>query len=184
MRRPIIKEIIRCVINHLKMGSTFTVFLPNQTDCYGFHQICSGQLQIFPPDQAAEKGDWMTPKDLNDISILFVDNEKLIRNSFARELREEGFKVTAVASGNEAIDMVENEKYDLVITDLSIPDIDGFGVLKAAKKNVPASRVIILTGYADEQSNAKAMFLGADDFILKPCEVHELVFHIHRCLKS
>ncbi|EKD40276.1 MAG: transcriptional regulator, LuxR family [uncultured bacterium] len=121
---------------------------------------------------------------MTEISILFVDDEKLIRNSFARELRAEGFTVTAVASGSEAIIELEKGKYDLVITDLMMPGVDGFGVLKAVKKMVPQTSVIILTGYGDLRSAIDALRLGADDFTLKPCEVDELVFRILRCLEK
>ncbi len=113
----------------------------------------------------------MEDKDTDGISILLVDDEKLIRNSFSRELRAEGFTVIAVAGGSEAITELETGQFDLVITDLGLHGIDGFEVLRAVKKNTPQTRVIILTGYADEQLTAKALRLGADYFILKPCEV-------------
>jgi len=119
-----------------------------------------------------------------EIALLFVDDEKLIRNSFARELREEGFAVTAVATGHEAIREIERGKYNVVITDLMMPDVDGYGVLKAVKKNAPETGVIILTGYAELRSAIDALRLGADDFTLKPCEVDELVFRIRRCLEK
>jgi len=73
---------------------------------------------------------------------------------------------------------VEKSLFDTVITDLSIPDIDGFEVLQAVKRKRPQTRVIILTGYGDEQSISQARRLGADDFILKPCEVDELISRI------
>ncbi len=117
-----------------------------------------------------------------EISILFVDDEEVIRQSFARELRVEHFAVTAVGSGSEAITALENGRYDLVITDLMMPGIDGFGVLKAVKKIAPLTSVIILTGYGDMRSAIDALRLGADDFTLKPCEIEELVFRIRRCL--
>jgi PAS domain S-box-containing protein len=118
------------------------------------------------------------------ISILFIDDEKLIRNSFARDLRMEGFTVTTVDSGSEAITVLENGLYDLVITDLMMPGIDGFGVLKAVKKLAPQTSVIILTGYGDMRSAIDALRLGADDFTLKPCEIEELVLRIRRCLEK
>jgi PAS domain S-box-containing protein len=126
----------------------------------------------------------MENNNMSEISILFVDDEKLIRNSFARELRAEGFKVTAVADGSEAIEEVGRTQFDLVITDLMMPGIDGFGVLKAVKKRVPQTSVIILTGYGDLRAAIDALRLGADDFSLKPCEVDELVFRIRRCLEK
>ena len=96
-------------------------------------------------------------------SILFVDDEEVIRKSFTRELLMEHFAVTAVASGSEAISALEGTLYDVVITDLMMPDIDGLGVLKAVKKQTPQTSVIILTGYGDMRSAIDALRLGADD---------------------
>ena len=117
-------------------------------------------------------------------TILFVDDEEVIRSSFTRELRMEQFDVTAVSGGGEAISALENGQYDLVVTDLMMPGVDGFGVLKAAKKLAPLTSVIILTGYGDMRSAIDALRLGADDFTLKPCEIEELVFRIRRCLEK
>ena len=94
------------------------------------------------------------------------------------------FAVTAVADGSEAIDDLEKTQFDLVITDLMMPGVDGFGVLKAVKKHVPQTSVIILTGYGDLRAAIDALRLGADDFSLKPCEIDELVFRIRRCLEK
>jgi PAS domain S-box-containing protein len=126
----------------------------------------------------------MENKGMTGISILFVDDEKLIRNSFTRDLRAEHFTVTAMAGGGEAINALENGRYDLVVTDLMMPEIDGFAVLKAVKKFAPQTSVIILTGYGDMRSAIDALRLGADDFALKPCEIEELVFRIQRCLEK
>jgi PAS domain S-box-containing protein len=126
----------------------------------------------------------MEPTDLPEISVLLVDDEKLIRNALARDLRAEHFVVTAVAGGKEAISALERERFDLIITDLMMPEVDGFAVLKAAKKLAPATSVIILTGYGDMRSAIDALRLGADDFTLKPCEVEELMFRMRRCLEK
>jgi len=119
-----------------------------------------------------------------EISILLVDDEQLIRKSFTRDLKAEHFTVTAVAGGQEAINALAQDQYDLVITDLMMPDIDGFAVLKKAKKIAPETSVIILTGYGDMRAAIDALRLGADDFTLKPCEIEELVFRIRRCLEK
>ncbi|MFH0784273.1 MAG: response regulator [Pseudomonadota bacterium] len=117
-------------------------------------------------------------------AILFVDDEETIRKSFARELEVEGFSVTTAADGSEGISLLENGHFDLLITDLVMPGIDGFAVLKAAKKLAPTISVIILTGYGDMRSAIDALRLGADDFTQKPCEVEELVFRIRACLEK
>ena len=117
-------------------------------------------------------------------SILFVDDEEVIRKSLARELRMERFTVTTVAGGQEAIEALKTGQYDLVITDLMMPDVDGFGILKAVKRYAPQTSVIILTGYGDMRTAIDALRLGADDFTLKPCEIEELVLRIRRCLEK
>ena len=124
----------------------------------------------------------MEQNDLPAISVLLVDDEKLIRHSFSRDLKAEHFMVTAVAGGKEAINALAQGQYDLVITDLMMPDVDGFEVLKTAKKIAPETSVIILTGYGDMRAAIDALRLGADDFTLKPCEIEELIFRIRRCL--
>jgi hypothetical protein len=121
---------------------------------------------------------------MTELSILFVDDEDLIRKSFTRDLHEEHFAVTAVGSGSEAIDLLKKKRYDLVITDLMMPEIDGFDVLKTVKQYAPQTSVLILTGYGDMQSAIKALRLGANDFAIKPCEIEEVVFRIRRCLEK
>ncbi len=115
-------------------------------------------------------------------TILFVDDEEVIRQSFSYELQMEGFQVKTAASGEEAIEILGQERFDLVVTDLMMSGIDGFGVLKATKKLAPMTGVIILTGYGDMRSAIDALRLGADDFTLKPCEIEELLFRIQRSL--
>jgi PAS domain S-box-containing protein len=117
-------------------------------------------------------------------SILFVDDEEVIRQSFTRELQAEHFAVTAAADGSEAVAALRAVQFDLVITDLMMPGVDGFGVLKAAKELSPQTGVIILTGYGDMRAAIDALRLGADDFTLKPCEMEELLFRIGRCLEK
>ncbi|HSL41670.1 MAG TPA: response regulator, partial [Desulforhopalus sp.] len=117
-------------------------------------------------------------------AILFVDDEEIIRKTFVRELQMEGFAVTAADGGRQALAILAEGEFDLVITDLVMPEIDGLGVLKAAKETAPHIGVIILTGYGDIGSAIAALRLGADDFTLKPCEIEELTLRIHRCLEK
>jgi PAS domain S-box-containing protein len=126
----------------------------------------------------------METKAKAENSILLVDDEVVIRNSLARELRDEHFSVTAVGSGAEAIDAMHNGQYDVVITDLMMGGIDGFSVLKAVKNLAPLTKVIIITGYGDLGSAIDALRLGADDYTLKPCDTDELVFRVRRCLEK
>jgi PAS domain S-box-containing protein len=121
---------------------------------------------------------------MEQTSILFVDDEEVIRQSFGRELAMEGFAVTTVSDGAAALQAFSARSFAVVVTDLVMPGLDGFGVLKEVKRQVPQTSVIILTGYGDMRSAIDALRLGADDFTLKPCEIEELVFRIRRCLEK
>ncbi len=117
-------------------------------------------------------------------TILLVDDEQIILNSLFRELTSENIKleVSLAAGGEEAIALIKDGSFDLVVTDLIMPGLDGFQVLKAAKKRDPHTMVIILTGYADLRFSIDALRLGADDFLQKPCDTDELLFRISNAL--
>ncbi len=115
-------------------------------------------------------------------SMLLVDDERLVLNSLSRELANDELEVTLAASGEEAIDMIKSGHFDIVVTDLMMPGLDGFQVLKAAKKREARTMVIILTGYGDMDSAVDALRLGADDFLQKPCDPDELLYRISNCL--
>lgn len=121
---------------------------------------------------------------LGETTILLVDDEELIRKSLTRELQQENFTVTTVSSGREAINALKIRKYDLVITDLMMPDVDGFKVLEVVKKVACLTSVIILSAYGNMQSVIDALRSGADDFVRKPCEIEELVFRIQQCMEK
>ena len=117
-------------------------------------------------------------------SLLLVDDEPLIRESLARELASATLAVTVAASGEEAVARLGREWFDVVVSDLVMPGLDGFQVLKAAKGRDRAIAVILLTGFGDMDTAIDALRLGADDFLRKPCEVDELCWRIGNCLKK
>jgi len=117
-------------------------------------------------------------------SILLVDDEEIILNSFGKDLRQENYDVTLATSGEEAIGLLRKDQFDLVVSDLSMHGIDGIQVLKEAKKINSLTGVIILTGYGNMNSAIDALRLGADDYLLKPCEPDELILRIERCLEK
>ena len=121
-------------------------------------------------------------------SILLVDDEPNILKSLSRELISDNknFNVSIATNGKDAIDGINHHgHYDLVVTDLMMPGIDGFQVLKAAKQwQNMQTKVIILTGYGDVKYAIDAMRLGADDYLLKPCDVDDLLYRINNCLSK
>lgn len=115
-------------------------------------------------------------------SILLVDDEEIILNSLGRDLREEGYNITTATDGSEAVIKLREAPYDLVITDLIMTEINGIQVLKEAKDVNQEISVIILTGYGDMTSAIEALRLGADDYLIKPCDIDEMLIRIDRCL--
>ncbi len=111
-------------------------------------------------------------------SILLIDDEDIILKSFSSDLRHDGFVVTPVFSGELALKKLQHNKYDVVITDLKMGQVDGIEVLADVKRTSPQTVVIILTGQADLSSAVEALRLGADDFLQKPCDYEELKVRI------
>lgn len=114
--------------------------------------------------------------------LLFVDDEQVILDSFSRELAGAGFEITTAASGEEAVARIKRGYFDLVMTDLLMPGVDGFQVLKAAKQRGPQTMIIILSGYGSRGAAVDGLRLGADDFLQKPCDTDELLCRISNCL--
>jgi len=120
--------------------------------------------------------------DMKQKSLLLADDEQLVLHSFSKVLTSESLGVTLAATGEEAVFLINNGCFDIVVTDLVMPGLDGFQVLKAAKKKDVRTIVIILTGYGDMESAVDALRLGADDFLQKPCDPNELLYRISNCL--
>jgi signal transduction histidine kinase len=118
---------------------------------------------------------------MDNRKILLVDDEAILLKSFRKVFTKEGYQVTTAASGEEAITALHNNRYDLVLTDLIMAGLDGIEVLKEAKRIDRKIGVIILTGYGDINSAIEALRIGADDYLLKPCDTDELLIRIARC---
>ena len=116
--------------------------------------------------------------------ILIVDDEELILNSLGLELEGEGYEVFLAANGEEAIAILRENYFDLIITDLMMEGLNGLDVLKVAKQIDPEVAVVILTGYGEVASAIEALRLGASDYLLKPCDCNELNLRIAKCLEQ
>lgn len=116
-------------------------------------------------------------------TILLVDDESVILKSLSRDLKAEGYDVVASNSGEEAVCQLKQHHFDLLITDLIMEGMDGIQVLKEAKNIDPDLPAIILTGYGDMTSAIDALRLGAEDYLLKPCDIEELIFRVSRAIE-
>ncbi|TAK67478.1 MAG: sigma-54-dependent Fis family transcriptional regulator [Bacteroidetes bacterium] len=114
--------------------------------------------------------------------ILVVDDEKIIRESISFILKKEGFSVTEAANGKEAVNRLSGESFDLIITDLEMPEMKGIELLDHAMHINPQGLVVIITAYGSLETAISALRKGASDYILKPIEFDELLVKIHRLL--
>lgn len=118
---------------------------------------------------------------MNEYSILLVDDDPFILEGIGADLESHGFGLTEANSGDRALELLAKKKFDLVVTDLVMENVDGIQVLKKAKALNPDTMVIILTGYGNMKSAIDALRHEADDYLLKPCESAEMLHRIKQC---
>lgn len=116
--------------------------------------------------------------------ILIIDDEDIVRISCKRALMPEGFEVKTAQNGIEGLKMIEEEKFDIVLTDLKMPDIDGIEVVRLIKQRWAETVVIIITGYQTVDSAVKAIKLGAYDYIEKPFTPDGIGSVVYRALED
>lgn len=106
--------------------------------------------------------------------LLVVDDEKIALNNLVHVLKREGYAVLSAQSGPDAIRLLEKEHFDLVLTDLKMARIDGFGVMQRSKELYPETEVIVITGFASIDSAIETMKKGAYHYIAKPYKLDEV----------
>jgi signal transduction histidine kinase len=118
--------------------------------------------------------------------ILIVDDDELVIESFEHVFEEfgSGFTVEKTTDSREAIRLIENNNYDLIVTDLVMPDVDGIQVLQRAKELQPDTEVILITAYSSYNSAVDAMYFGASDYISKPINTGELKSRLTRAISK
>ena len=115
--------------------------------------------------------------------VLVVDDEQSLRDVLSIMLKRAGYAVTSAMDGEEAIELLHREIFDLVITDLRMPKIDGMEVLKAVRSVSPETGLII-TAFATADSAVEAMKQGAYDYLTKPFQVDEVQLIIRNALEK
>jgi DNA-binding NtrC family response regulator len=116
--------------------------------------------------------------------ILIVDDEPLVRRSLSEFLTLEGYAVSNATNGKEALNLLKGYTADIVITDLKMPEMDGFALLKNIRQLHPQTPVIVITGYGSIENAVDAMKQGAYDYITKPIVDSEIKLLIERLLKE
>ncbi len=117
-------------------------------------------------------------------NILVVDDKDSMRNMLQQTLIEEGHRVDAVESGEKALELVQNKSYDLVLTDLKMPNMGGLEVLSGVKDVDADTSVIVMTAYGTIEDAVQAMRNGAYDFITKPFDTEHLCVLVNRAIEN
>jgi len=115
--------------------------------------------------------------------ILLADDETTFRETFAKVLDEEGFSVTAVGSGSEAINAATKRPYAMAILDIQMPGVDGIKVLRETLAIRPQTRVIMVTAYGSVEMAVEAVKLGACDYVMKPVIFDDMLARIRQHLR-
>jgi len=117
--------------------------------------------------------------------ILLADDNADMRDYVRRLLRESGYEVVAVADGEAALDVVRTQSIDLVLSDVMMPKVDGFGLIAALRKDERKATipVILLSARAGEESRVGGLDAGADDYLVKPFSARELIARVESHLK-
>ena len=116
-------------------------------------------------------------------SILIIDDEPLMRLSMMDALKAVDYDVRAAASGHEGLEMIKKGAFEIVVTDLRLPGVDGLALLQACKQHSLRTEVIVITAHGSVETAVGAMKLGAYDYITKPFQMEELLLIIDRVAK-
>ncbi len=117
------------------------------------------------------------------IRVLLVDDEAGFLDVLAKRLGKRGLVVTSAISGTKAIQTLREHDFDVSILDLKLEDMDGIEVLEIFKKMVPDMPVIMLTGHGSEQAAREGLAHGAFDYLLKPCDLDDLIAKVHQAVE-
>jgi DNA-binding NtrC family response regulator len=118
------------------------------------------------------------------IKLLLVDDEEGYVNVLSNRMAKRNIDVTKALSGTAGIQALRKQDFDVAVLDLKMEDMDGIEVLKVFKKMAPALPVIMLTGHGSEQAAREGMESGAFDYLIKPCDLEELVEKIREAVKA
>jgi DNA-binding NtrC family response regulator len=120
----------------------------------------------------------------NKNRILIVDDEQIALRNLEHIMKKEGYEVTATQSGQNALKLLEEQQFDLVLTDLKMEKVDGNQILKRCKELASDTEVIMITGYASLQSAIQVMKKGAYDYITKPFKLDEVRMVVKEALEK
>ncbi|HHN78690.1 MAG TPA: sigma-54-dependent Fis family transcriptional regulator, partial [Phycisphaerales bacterium] len=116
-------------------------------------------------------------------SILLVEDEEMLRESLAELLAEEGFEVVQASNGREGYEQLLERPFDLILSDIRMPEMDGVELLRRAVRVAPQTPVILITAFGTVESAVEAMREGAADFLLKPVQFPDVLLRVNRAIE-
>ena len=117
--------------------------------------------------------------------VLLVDDEAPFVETMTKRLAKRELKVNTALSGKEALEMLDKHRNtDVVILDVKMPEMDGIETLRLIKKAYPLTEVIMLTGHATVETAIEGMKLGAYDYLMKPCDIEQLMEKVQEATKK
>jgi CheY-like chemotaxis protein len=116
----------------------------------------------------------------NITSILVVDDEQILRDTLGTLLTREGYRVEGAGDGQEALERLSRNQYHIIISDIEMPRMNGFELLKTVKERYPKTVVIMMTSFGDSYAVKECLLLGADEYITKPFKNFEINLVVER----
>lgn len=114
------------------------------------------------------------PENKDTVRVLVVDEEEDFGSAVATRLRRRGFAASAVFAGRDALRLVQETRYDVMVLDLKMPEMDGVEVLREVRRLDPNLQVVVLTGHGTVETGIEGMQLGASDFLRKPLAIENV----------
>jgi len=115
--------------------------------------------------------------------VMVVDDEPDFLETIVKLLSKRNLKVVGAESGEKALELLENEPFDVVVLDIRMPGMDGIETLREIKKRKPSTEVIMLTGHGSIESGLQGLQLGAYDYVMKPAELDDLIERIRKAFE-
>jgi two-component system response regulator AtoC len=117
-------------------------------------------------------------------SVLVIEDKDSMQKMLAATLESEGYEVEAACDGQSGIDKAKEKRFDVILTDLKLPGLDGIKVLSEVKQNDPEASIIVMTAYGTIETAVQAMRMGAFDFLTKPFDTDHLSMIIRRAMEN
>ena len=121
---------------------------------------------------------------MDGFNVLLVDDESEFLDTLVKRIKKRNVNAHGVASGEEALDFLNQQPVDIVVLDVRMPGMDGIQALREIKQRYPLVEVIMLTGHANLEVAIEGMELGAFDYMMKPIEIDELLYKLQDAYKK